>query len=93
MGHNILEYKSPEDGLNIDDLYKVLGYACIYKAETGGLDEISDTDITISLIRENKPRKLLGQLSVKYKIEEKTKRHLSCGWNAVSSADYSNKKS
>lgn len=73
LGHNIMEYKSPDDNLNIDDLYKVLGYACIYKSETGGLDEISDTDITISLIRENKPRKLLGQLSARYKIEEKTK--------------------
>ena len=73
LGHNIMEYKSPDDALNIDDLYKVLGYACIYKSDTGGLDEISDTDITISLIRENKPRKLLGQLSAKYKIEEKAK--------------------
>lgn len=73
LGHNIMEYKSPDDNLNIDDLYKVLGYTCIYKADTGALDEILDTDITISLIRENKPRKLLGQLSAKYKIEEKAK--------------------
>lgn len=71
LGHNIMEYKSPGDNLNIDDLYKVLGYACIYKSETGGLNEILDTDITVSLIRENKPRKLFDQLSAKYKMEEK----------------------
>ena len=71
LGYNIIEYKSPGDNLNIDDLYKVLGYACIYKAETGGLNEISDADITVSLIREHKPRKLFGRLSAKYKIEKK----------------------
>jgi glyoxylate carboligase len=26
--HNVLEYKSPEDGLTIDDFYKAVGYAC-----------------------------------------------------------------
>lgn len=31
--HNIIEYKSPEDHLNIDDFYKVYGYTCIYKTE------------------------------------------------------------
>ncbi|MBR1486149.1 MAG: hypothetical protein IJ597_02710, partial [Synergistaceae bacterium] len=28
---NIFEYKSPEDGLSIDDFYKTQGYALIYK--------------------------------------------------------------
>jgi len=72
LGYNIMEYKSPGDDLNIDDLYKVLGYACIYKSETGGLDEIPDTDITISLVRENKPIKLLNDLTKKYMVEEKS---------------------
>ena len=33
--YNIVEYKSPEDYLSIDDFYKVYGYACFYKADTG----------------------------------------------------------
>jgi len=71
LSHNIIEYKSPGDELTVDDLYKVLGYTCIYKSETGGLNEVLDTDITISLVRENKPVKLLNYLAAKYKIEEK----------------------
>ena len=30
--YNIIEYKSPEDNLDIDDFYKVYAYACIYKS-------------------------------------------------------------
>ena len=71
LGHNIIEYKSPGDDLNLDTFYKVLGYTCLYKYETGSIDEVLDTDITISLLREDKPRKLLKQLSQKYKVEEK----------------------
>ena len=32
--YNIIEYKSPDDKLNIDDFYKIYGYACLYKSET-----------------------------------------------------------
>ena len=28
-GYNILEYKSEEDGLSIDDVMKTIGYACL----------------------------------------------------------------
>lgn len=69
LGHNILEYKSPDDSMNIDTFYKVLAYACLYKADTGMADEILDTDITISLIREKKPIKLLRQLGKKYDVK------------------------
>lgn len=68
LGHNIVEYKSPDDSINIDTFYKVLSYACLYKADTGAVDEILDTDITVSLIREQKPVKLLGQLEKKYQV-------------------------
>lgn len=73
LEYNLMEYKSPGDGLTIDDLYKVLGYACFYKSETGGLDEVKDTNITISLVREEKPAKLLKQLSEKYEVKEEGK--------------------
>ena len=71
LGHNIVEYKSPDDKVNIDTFYKVLSYACLYKSDTGTVDEILDTDITITLIREQKPKKLLGQLGKKYKVIKK----------------------
>ena len=71
-GNNIMEFKSPDDEINIDTFYKVLSYACMYKSETGNVDEIKDTDITISLIREGKPIKLLEQLDAKYGVDMKT---------------------
>ena len=70
LGHNIIEYKSPDDSMNIDTFYKVLSYACLYKADTDTVDEILDTDITVSLIRERKPVKLLRQLEKKYQVKQ-----------------------
>lgn len=29
--YNIVEYKSPDDSLNIDDYFKVIGYICLQK--------------------------------------------------------------
>lgn len=57
--NNILEFKSPRDGLNINDFFKVLGYACLYKAEEGLVDDIINDDVTISLVRDTKPVKLM----------------------------------
>ena len=54
-GHNILEYKSPEDHLDIDAFCKTLAYAYLYKSYGKTLDEIKVDDITISVIREAKP--------------------------------------
>lgn len=58
-GHNIMEYKSPDDGLNVDTYYKVLAYACLYKASGEHIDSVKAEDITISLIREGYPRELM----------------------------------
>ena len=30
--YNIVEYKSPDDYLSIDDFYKVYAYCCLYKS-------------------------------------------------------------
>jgi len=54
-GHNIMEYKSPCDHLNIDTFYKANAYAALYKAYGKYVDERKAEDITVSLIRENKP--------------------------------------
>lgn len=54
-GHNIVEYKSPEDHLDVDTFYKTLAYACLYKSYGKAVDAIKAEDITISIIREIKP--------------------------------------
>lgn len=72
LGNNIFEYKSPNDDVNIGTFYKALSYACLYKSEAGNVEEIIDTDITVSLVREQKPVKLLKQLGEKYTVTEKT---------------------
>ncbi len=59
-GHNLMEYKSPGDKMNVDTYYKVLGYTCFYKANGSYVDSIKEDDITISFVREECPRDLLG---------------------------------
>ena len=54
-GHNILEYKSPDDSLDADAFYKAGAYAGLYKAYGGASDERKADDITVTLIREARP--------------------------------------
>ncbi len=54
-GHNIMEYKSPEDHLDIDAFYKTGAYASLYKSYGKTVDEIKADDITVSMIREARP--------------------------------------
>ena len=60
--HNVIEYKSPDDGLTIDDYYKAIAYASLYKSLANKVDEIKAEDITITLIRERYPRELIKAL-------------------------------
>jgi hypothetical protein len=55
---NLLEYKSPDDHVSINDFYKVYGYACLYAS----LNAIPITEITISFVESRKPAKLLRHL-------------------------------
>ena len=59
-GHNIVEYKSPLDHLDIDTFYKAGAYASLYKAYGKTVDERKVEDITVSMIRERKPVGLFG---------------------------------
>jgi len=59
--HNILEYKSPEDAVDADTFYKTVAYACLYKAG-GAEDEVPASEVTISIVRDAKPRELLKEL-------------------------------
>ena len=70
--YNVIEYKSPEDSLNIDDYYKTVGYACLYKGYGKTTDAIQSDQITVSLFREKYPDKLFDMLKAEgHKIEEK----------------------
>ena len=59
-GHNIMEYKSPEDHLDIDTFYKSMAYACLYKSYGKEVNEIRADDVTVSIIREKKPTGLFS---------------------------------
>ena len=69
--YNVIEYKSPDDGLTIDDFSKTTGYACLYKSLAQTTDEIPLDEITVSLVRDRYPRRLMESLeSYGYSIHE-----------------------
>ena len=70
--YNVIEYKSPEDGMTIDDFYKTVGYACLYKGYGDCVDQIPIDQMSISLFREIYPEKLFLTLKKHgHKIEER----------------------
>ena len=60
--HNVLEYKSPEDNLSIDDFYKAQGYALLYKGLGKRVNEIPIDELTVSIFRHSYPREMLAAL-------------------------------
>ena len=60
--HNIIEYKSPDDYLSIDDFYKVYGYTCFYKSEVENVDSIKIDEVTITFVSRAYPRELIKHL-------------------------------
>ncbi len=68
--HNIFEYKSPGDDLSIDKFFKTMGYACLYKADAKTVNEIPAEDVLVTLVRADKPEKLLKWLRQNYRVEE-----------------------
>ena len=61
--HNILEYKSPKDELNLETFYKVQAYALLYMISPANCDTygapVCENDITISIVRAAYPRELM----------------------------------
>ena len=53
-----MEYKSPSDELNIDTFYKAGAYASLYKAYGETVNQRKSEDITVSIVREKKPKGL-----------------------------------
>lgn len=60
--YNIVEYKSPDDGLTIDDFYKTIAYAALFKGLADKVDKYPACEITVSLFREKAPIKLFKML-------------------------------
>lgn len=72
--YNIIEYKSPDDGMSIDDFCKTLGYAYFYKGMSEKVNEVPLGELTVSLFRYAKPQKLLKELlSYGWRIKEYAK--------------------
>ena len=67
---NILEYKSPDDYLSVNNFLKVYAYANLYAAIT---PNVEFSDISISFVESRYPREILKYLvDVRgYKVEEK----------------------
>lgn len=61
--YNICEYKSPDDSMNSNTFLKVLSYAYLYKTQEKYVDEIALDEITITMVREQKPQKLFKWFS------------------------------
>ena len=66
--YNIVEYKSPDDYLSIDDFYKVYAYCCLYKSAGDNQDEKKADDITITFICNHYPLKLLKHSEKRWQI-------------------------
>lgn len=67
--YNIVEYKSPDDYLSIDDFYKVYAYCCLYKSGGDNQNEKKAEDITITFICNHYPVKLLTHLEEQRQIQ------------------------
>ena len=60
--YNLVEYKSPEDALDIDVFAKVCAYAFLYKSYGQTVDARVFKEITISMVRKVKPVGLFEKL-------------------------------
>ena len=67
--HNIIEYKSPDDYLTINDFYKVYGYCCFYQSDIEHVCEIKPEELTITFICNHYPVKMLLHLQEFRKLQ------------------------
>ena len=66
--YNIFEYKSPGQQLTVDDFYKTMGYGYLCACSN---KDCSIDDITLTFVREGKPKKLLSFFKEKgYNVSE-----------------------
>ncbi len=66
--YNVVEYKSPPDYVSINDFFKVMGYACIFQANTERVLERPPEEITVTFAANRYPRKLMKFLQDRYQV-------------------------
>lgn len=70
--YNIIEYKSPKDGLTIDDYIKIVGYAYLYKGLGATVDAVPLSELTATIVRDTEPKELFKKIEAEGgSIEEK----------------------
>ena len=69
--YNILEYKSPEKSHTVNSFFKVVSYAGLLQSNTQREQEIPPEEITITLIGDRYPRRLLAYLKRQHRIRIK----------------------
>ena len=60
--YNIIEYKSPKDGLTIDDYIKTVGYAYLYKGLGATVDAVPLSELTATIVRDTEPTELFKKI-------------------------------
>ena len=73
-----MEYKSPEDYISINDFYKVLGYVCVYQADIRTVLEIVPEELTITLVGDHYPGRLVRHLKKRYGVRVRNVHKGSC---------------
>jgi hypothetical protein len=68
--HNVFEYKSPEDSLDLHDFRKTYAYKLLYSVQNG-IDKIED--ISVTLVAFQHPYKLLDYLRNRYNVTSEHK--------------------
>ena len=63
--YNVTEYKSPEDGLTMDDFDKTHAYAYVFKSLSSASDKVLFEDLTVSIFRHAYPRALMSDLQTR----------------------------
>ena len=70
--HNIIEYKSPDDGFSLKTFYKTQGYACLYMVSSRHSEAVNSGDVTVTMVRNSKPVKMMKQLvGLGFEIEKR----------------------
>lgn len=64
--YNIVEYKSPDDYVSVNDFYKVTGYASVFQSNTEREQEIPPQEITMTFAVSHYPVRLICFLKETY---------------------------
>ncbi|MBR1476331.1 MAG: hypothetical protein IJ608_00010 [Lachnospiraceae bacterium] len=65
LEHNVFEFKGYGDGININDIFKVEGYALFYMTIDKKVNEVPLETVTISVLQYRFPREVLKELEAK----------------------------